>query len=402
MTKITKASIDLGNDTIKAHINEEDLAIPSVIAPSSALAKKHFTSDREENEYFKHFEDYMDASVSSPAVNTQNRIYVGQAAINSGETGRRFDVNSFSGKSADDLSVLLMLTTIASWRVKHAYFNKENLFNPLSVTVNLTTALPIREAKELNVIDHYQDKFLASSHTVVFYNFDQLITVNIRFNKVLCTLEGQASQIAIKNPKMYPQLGQSIVNYLHSHYPNLKHITLDQILQAKQVVLEDIGGKTSDFAVLANGRANINVSNSIIKGYDSVLLRSIDLLQDAQRNFNSIGQLESYLAEGPSVFDPAPYKQVEDVVKAQSESFANDVLQGLSKVLGQGRLNPELAFVCGGGSIAMAKYTDLDNQMQKMLSSFNGGRDVPIIWIDPKFAQKLNMMGLILLQQALD
>ena len=127
MTKITKASIDLGNDTIKAHINEENLAIPSVIAPSSALAKKHFTSDREETEYFKHFEDYMDASVSSPAVNTQNRIYVGQAAINSGETGRRFDVNSFSGKSADDLSVLLMLTTIAAWRVKQAYFNKENL-----------------------------------------------------------------------------------------------------------------------------------------------------------------------------------------------------------------------------------------------------------------------------------
>ena len=38
MTKITKASIDLGNDTIKAHINEDNLIIPSVIAPSSALA----------------------------------------------------------------------------------------------------------------------------------------------------------------------------------------------------------------------------------------------------------------------------------------------------------------------------------------------------------------------------
>lgn len=37
MTKITKALIDLVNDTIKAHINEDDLAIPSVIVAPRAV-----------------------------------------------------------------------------------------------------------------------------------------------------------------------------------------------------------------------------------------------------------------------------------------------------------------------------------------------------------------------------
>lgn len=396
-------SCDLGNDGSKINFDfkKKNVVVPSVVGEADAnLEKATFDTKEAMDEYMKNFLNEAIFSVASSSVNSSNRYYLGQAAIDNNRLGRRFDINNFSGKSQDDLSLLLMLGSIAAYGVQKAYQENKPL-KDLHFNVNLTTALPIREGKTLGVIDHYENKYLKTDHVVNFYNFKDVISVTLHFNYVKVTLEGQASQIAITNSiDWMPSLANGLKDDLVKYNPNLKSITPKQITMARNVLLIDIGGKTVDFAVIQNGRANVNTSVSSMKGYDNVLLKAIDSLQAKQRNFSSIGQLESYLEQGASPFDPSSYEQVKSVVKADSQDLAQDITDQMSKALGQGGLNPELVFVTGGGSIPMREDTDLRQMLTDKLNSFNNNHTVPVVFVPEKFARYTNLLGLILMLQA--
>ena len=54
----------------------------------------------------------------------------------------------------------------------------------------------------------------------------------------------------------------------------------------------------------------------------------------------------------------------------------------------------ELVYVYGGGSIPMMNESNLREELNEKLKSFSGGYDVPVVWIDKKYAQYLNELGL--------
>lgn len=400
---------DLGNDSVKIAFfdskqiktdsplkNSEQVKVPSVISrANSGQEKVRFDNKSEKDKYMHNFFNHIEASVSSSSVKTDYKFYLGQSAIDARNGMRRFDINNYSGKSEDDLSLILNLTLIAAKRVKDAYFNNEDLTKQLDTTVYLTTALPIREGQESGVIDSYQNKYLNSNHIVNFYNFNDVISVNLHFELAKSSLEGQVAQIAISNSPIFKRdLAQSLFDDLVKNYPKLKDIKPSQIVSVKNLLGVDIGGKTVDFPVIMDNRANTNVSRSSMKGYDSVLLNSVQKLQTLKRNFNDIGQLESYLEAGPNPFDPDSYKQVLDVIKSESSDLEEDIVNNISITLGSANLNPNLVFVYGGGSVPMLKDTNLRKEISDKLRSFNSGRDIPVVWVDKKYAQKLNLMGL--------
>lgn len=403
MTETIWVSTDLGNDSSKTNFdfNKQNVVIPSVIGDADTnLEKVTFDTKSAEKAYMKNFLREAIFSVASPVVQTSGRFYLGQAAIDNNRLGRRFDINNFSGKSQDDLSLLLALGSIAAYGVQKAYNEHKDPTN-LEYNVNLTTALPIREGKTLGVIDRYQEKFLKSPHVVNFYNFKDIITVTLKFNFVKVTLEGQASQLAITNSvALLPKLATGLKADMDKHYPKLSNLPVDVIVNAKNVLLIDIGGKTVDFAVITNGKANVNTSTSSMRGYDNVLLQAIDTLQSKQRNFSSIGQLESYLQAGPSPFDPSSYQQVASIVKADSQDLSQDITDQMSKTLGQGNLNPELIIVTGGGSIPMRKDTDLRKKLDHKIASFTNNHVVPVLCVPEEYAQFTNLIGLQLLLRA--
>ena len=242
---------------------------------------------------------------------------------------------------------------------------------------------------------------MKSPHVVNFYNFKDIITVTLKFNFVKVTLEGQASQLAITNSvALLPKLAAGLKADMDKHYPKLSNLPVDVIVNAKNVLLIDIGGKTVDFAVITNGKANVNTSTSSMRGYDNVLLQAIDTLQSKQRNFSSIGQLESYLQAGPSPFDPSSYEQVASIVKADSQDLSQDITDQMSKTLGQGNLNPELIIVTGGGSIPMRKDTNLREKLDHKIASFTNNHVVPVLCVPEEYAQFTNLIGLQLLLRA--
>lgn len=394
------AASDLGNDTVKIKINNENISVPSVIGNANNNEKVIFVDKSEEDNYMKDFFNHLEASVTSASVKTTDHILVGQAAINNRVSPRRFDINNYSLKSKDDLSLILNLVILAAKRVKDAYFNHEEL-SQLKMNVYLATALPIREGKQLGILKNYQDKYLRNDHIVTFDNFKNPISVNLHFEKVMVTLEGQTAQIALTNsPKMYPELAESLLADLKSHY-DLPNITTNDLIHLPNIMGIDIGGKTVDLPVFMNGSANTNVSDSSLKGYDSVLQAAITELQNNMRNFNDIGQLESYLEQGANPFDPSSYQQVVDIVKNNSKDLVQSIIASVSKVMGQANLNPDVIYVYGGGSIPLSHDTDLRKQLNDKLSSFNGNRVIPIVWVDSKYAQILNKLGLELYLQIL-
>ena len=61
----------------------------------------------------------------------------------------------------------------------------------------------------------------------------------------------------------------------------------------------------------------------------------------------------------------------------------------------------ELVFVYGGGATPMLSQSHLREKLAAKLRNFNGGDDLPIIWINPEYAQVMNMEGLKLILTAI-
>lgn len=391
------AASDLGNDTVKIKINQTDLAVPSIVGAAIKTEKPTFLNQAEQDDYLKHFFDHLEATVISTSVtDLTGPLLVGQAVTNNHVVPRRFDINNFSDKSQDDLSLVLNLVILAAKRVQDAYFNHEKL-TQLQMNVCLTTALPIREGKQVGIIKTYQEKYLQADHLVTFNNFKFPVSVKIHFEQVLVSLEGQMAQLALINSqKEYPELAKAILTDFKQNYPQIK-VDLAQILQAPNVMGIDIGGKTVDLPVIQNGKANINVSDSSLTGYDSVLQKALDLLQAHMRNFDSIGQLESYLAAGPSPFDPSSYDQVAQLVKEASSDLVQVIVNNVSKTIGNARLNPDLVFIYGGGAEPLMRDTKLRQKLDQKIRTFNANRAIPLICVQSPYAQALNKLGLELL-----
>src|SRR3712207_2787662 len=114
---------DLGYGSVKAKIDGDKIKFPSVIAVQREQDLNKpltFDSNQDKVTYLKNMIDHMDVTVSSAAVKTQGRFLVGESAVKSSLPLRAFDVNDFTGKSENDLSVIITLSMIAAQRIKAA------------------------------------------------------------------------------------------------------------------------------------------------------------------------------------------------------------------------------------------------------------------------------------------
>lgn len=176
-----------------------------------------FDDQQQEIEYMNHFMDHLDASISSSAVKLQGRFFVGPAAVESQLPLSTFDLNDFGGKADDDLSLILTLSMIAGKRVMEAVAKGEDLAETLNVTVKMATALPIAEGKRQGVREAYQKRYLDQSHTVIFHNFKNPITVKVTFEQVFVALEDEVAQFYIKYAP--EKLLKAMMKDLQQNYP---------------------------------------------------------------------------------------------------------------------------------------------------------------------------------------
>lgn len=394
---------DLGYGSVKAKVNDTKIHFPSVLAlqREQDIAKPvEFDSEKEKLSYLSDMINHMDVTVSSSAVKTQGRFLLGTAAVKSSLPMRAFDVNDFTGKSDNDLSIILTLGMIASQRVASAVENGEDLSEQLNAEVNMTTALPVSEGKKNGIVDSYINKYVNSKHTVVFHNLKDPITVSLTFNKVYVALEGEVAQLYIQNSDI--KLKGLIKKDFAKNYPELAtEIEVTDLVKIKNLLGIDIGEGTTDLVVIKDGKANAVSSTSLPTGYGNTLQDAVDVLQTQNMNFEARSQLQDYLSQDVSPLAKRMQNKVRQTVFEQLAPFADKIVEAASKTMRKAGANVEVLYVYGGGSIPMLEQTELRQKLAQKMKDFSGGIDVPVIWIDKSYAQILNEKGLELVLNVL-
>lgn len=256
------AAIDVGNDSIKAIFGEMEyeLNIPNIIARD--------TEDRPvigiEELDDKNPLDGIHIRVHSPALKDNNAIYrVGNLATKS-SNGTELDPGS--SKSEEDQTLVLLFTTLALDAVKEG--NKNNFRqtkNVIDANYTLGTGLPLREVKEGKDAG-YRSKLIGSVHQVEFLVTPkyQGLKVNIKFDEI----------------KVYPEGFAAYINLVMDN--NSKIINKDLI--DKRILIQDIGGLSTDIAVIKNR----NVDDDKAQGFNLGVSESLEAIREEIRTKHGV------------------------------------------------------------------------------------------------------------------
>lgn len=256
------AAIDVGNDSIKAIFGEleYELNIPNIIARD--------TEDRPvigiEELDDKNPLDGIHVRVHSPALKENNVIYrVGNLATKS-HNGTELDPGS--SKSEEDQTLILLFTTLALDAVKEGNnHNFRKTKNIIDANYTLGTGLPLREVKEGKDAG-YRSKLIGSVHQVEFLVTPkyQGLKVNIKFDEI----------------KVYPEGFAAYINLVMDN--NSKIINKDLI--DKRILIQDIGGLSTDIAVIKNR----NVDDDKAQGFNLGVSESLEEIREEIRKKHGV------------------------------------------------------------------------------------------------------------------
>ena len=262
MTKSRVAAIDVGNDSIKAIFGEleYELNIPNIIARD--------TEDRPvigiEELDNKNPLDGIHIKVHSPALKENNGIYrIGNLATKSINA---MELDPGSSKSEEDQTLIMLFATLALDAVRE---NNSNAFprtkNIIDANYTLGTGLPLREVKEGKDVG-YRSKLVGSVHQVEFLVTPkyQGLKVNIKFDEI----------------KVYPEGFAAYINLVMDNSGKI----INKDLIDKRILIQDIGGLSTDIAVIKNR----NVDDDKAQGFNLGVSESLEAIREEIRSKHGV------------------------------------------------------------------------------------------------------------------
>ncbi|AIF44804.1 ParM/StbA family protein [Virgibacillus sp. SK37] len=260
MTNPRIAAVDVGNDALKANFGkmENELYIPNVVAQD--MEDRPVIGIEELND--KEVLDNIHIRVHSPALEENNVVYrVGNLAT---KTTNSTELDPGSSKSEEDQTLIMLFASLALDAVESEAF-KAVKNDTIDANYILGTGLPLREVKEGKDVG-YRSQLLGSVHQVEF-----LVTpkhqgkkVNIKFDEV----------------KVYPEGFAAYVNLIMDN--DLKVINKELI--NKQILIQDIGGLSTDIAVIKNR----NVDDDKAQGFNLGVSESLEQIREEIRSKHGV------------------------------------------------------------------------------------------------------------------
>lgn len=250
-------AIDVGNDSVKALFGKLDyeLNIPNVIAVSTE--DRPVIGIEELND--KDPIEGIHIKVHSPALNENNIIYrVGSLATKSNNAT---ELDPGSNKSEEDQTLVMLFASLALDAVREEnseVFKKNN--NVIDANYTLGTGLPLREVKEGKDVG-YRSQLLGSVHQVEFLVTPkyQGLKVNIKFDEV----------------KIYPEGFAAYINLVMDNDLNI----INRDLVDKSILIQDIGGLSTDVAVIKNR----NVDDDKAQGFNLGVSEALESIREEIR-----------------------------------------------------------------------------------------------------------------------
>ena len=252
MTKSRIAAVDVGNDALKANFGklESSLYIPNVLARDLEDRPVIGIEDLDDKDPL----DNLHIRVHSPALRENNAIYrVGNLAT---KTTNSTELDPGSYKSEEDQTLIMLFASLALDAVNGKDAQSAN-HNVVEANYTLGTGLPLREVKEGKDVG-YRSQLLGSVHQVEFLVTPkyQGMKVNLKFDEV----------------KVYPEGFAAYVNLVMDNDLNI----INKELVDKQILIQDIGGLSTDIAVIRNR----NVDDDKAQGFNLGVSESLEMIRD--------------------------------------------------------------------------------------------------------------------------
>ncbi|MFD1039100.1 hypothetical protein ACFQ3N_11975 [Virgibacillus byunsanensis] len=260
MTKSRIAAIDVGNDAVKANFGrmEDSYYIPNVIARDMEDRPVIGIEELDDKDPL----DNLHIRVHSPALAENNAVYrVGNLAT---KTNNSTELDPGSSKSEEDQTLIMLFASIALDAVSDGTF-KVTKNDIVDATYTLGTGLPLREVKEGKDVG-YRSQLLGSVHQVEF-----LITPKYQGKKV---------NISFDEVKVYPEGFAAYVNLIMDNELNV----INKELIDKQILIQDIGGLSTDIAVIRNR----NVDDDKAQGFHLGVAESLEEIREEIRTKHGI------------------------------------------------------------------------------------------------------------------
>ncbi|KHD86784.1 ParM/StbA family protein [Heyndrickxia ginsengihumi] len=257
MSKSRIAAVDVGNDSLKAIFGKLDyeLNIPNVIARD--IEDRPVIGIEELNQ--KNPLEGIHIKVHSPALNDNNVIYrVGDLATKSDNAT---ELDPGSSKSEEDQTLVMLFASLALDAVREenaSVFTRNQ--NVIDANYILGTGLPLREVKEGKDAG-YKAQLLGSVHQVEFLVTPkyQGLKVNIKFSDV----------------KIYPEGFAAFINLVMDNDLNI----INKELIDKRILIQDIGGLSTDIAVIKNR----NVDDDKAQGFNLGVSEALEQIREEIR-----------------------------------------------------------------------------------------------------------------------
>jgi plasmid segregation protein ParM len=255
-------AIDVGNDCVKALFGKpkHELYIPNVIARD--------TEDRPvigiEDLNDKNPLDGIHIRVHSPALKENNLIYrVGNLATKS---DNKTELDPGSSKSEEDQTLIMLFATLALDAAReHDLGNFRKVNNVIEANYTLGTGLPLREVKEGKDVG-FRSQLVGSVHQVEFLVTPkyQGLKINIKFDQV----------------KVYPEGFAAYINLVMDDDLNI----INRNLIDKSILIQDIGGLSTDVAVIKNR----NVDDDKAQGFNLGVSESLEAIREEIRSRHGV------------------------------------------------------------------------------------------------------------------
>jgi plasmid segregation protein ParM len=233
-------SIDIGNDALKGYLGSLDnqIYVPNVIADAK---------DREIVEMEKDPLNALHVEITSSALKIKNGHFaVGKLAA---KYPNNDELTPDQEKAGSDQPVIMLLTALALDATK--CFPEED--GIIEANYYLSTGLPLDETKQ-GKAKEFRKKLKNSQHEVKFLKTPSLEgkIIRIKFEQVLVNTEGFAAFVDLTT--------------------NDDGSTKNQELLGKTILINDIGGLSTDSAIItAEAEVDNEYSNGIKKGVSTYL-----------------------------------------------------------------------------------------------------------------------------------
>jgi plasmid segregation protein ParM len=330
-------AIDVGNDCVKALFGKPayELYIPNVMARDTEDRPIIGIEDLNEKDPL----DGIHIRVHSPALKENNVIYrVGNLATKSDNAT---ELDPGSSKSEEDQTLVMLFATLALDAAREheaGHFKKVN--NVIDANYTLGTGLPIREVKEGKDVG-YRSQLLSSVHQVEFLVTPkyQGLKVNIKFDQV----------------KVYPEGFAAYINLVMDNDLNI----INRKLIDKSILIQDIGGLSTDVAVIKNR----NVDDDKAQGFNIGVSEALEAIREEIRSKHGVEldsrrdvvEIITRKNDRNHIMVKGSRTSVHDITDRILLELAKKQYRHLRNVW-QKNSQTEICYFVGGGSMVLKEY----------------------------------------------